>query len=79
MSRNTSVVLGDHFLEFVDEQVDSGRYGSVSDVIRAGLRLLEERDTRADILRRALMEGEDSGEPEPLDIDEFLLSMRATQ
>lgn len=44
MARNTSISLGDHFAGFVDQQVESGRYGSVSDVIRAGLRLLEDHD-----------------------------------
>ena len=41
MSRNTSISLGDHFADFIDASVAEGRYGSASDVVRAGLRLLE--------------------------------------
>lgn len=77
MARNTSVVLGDHFATFVDEQVDSGRYGSASDVIRAGLRLLEDHEARLSSLRAALVQGEESGLPQPLDVDAFLMTKRA--
>jgi antitoxin ParD1/3/4 len=58
MARNTSVSLGDHFEDFIDEQIRSGRYGSTSEVIRASLRLLEEREGKIDALRRALIAGE---------------------
>ena len=61
MSKNTSVILGSHFDEFVSEQVATGHYGSVSEAIRAGLRLLEERETKLRCLRMALEEGENSG------------------
>jgi len=61
MPKNTSVTLGDHFETFVDNRVPKGRYASASEVIRAGLRLLEERETRVDALRKALQEGQDSG------------------
>jgi antitoxin ParD1/3/4 len=72
MPRNTSVSLGDHFAKFIDEKVQEGRYGSASDVVRAGLRLLEEQEARLDALRAALMEGEESGSPTPFDFDSFI-------
>jgi antitoxin ParD1/3/4 len=72
MARNTSVSLGDHFTKFIDEQVQSGRYGSASEVIREGLRLLEDNQQRLDALRAALAEGEASGPPVTIDLERFL-------
>lgn len=74
MSKNTSVVLGGHFQKFIKEQVTQGRYGSTSEVIRAGLRLLEDHNTKLTALRNAIKEGIDSGPAEPFDIDDFLSS-----
>jgi len=68
MARNTSVVLGDHFEGFIEKQIESGRYGSASEVIRASLRLLEEREQRIRALSRALIEGEESGDAGELDM-----------
>ncbi len=77
MGRNTSLSLGDHFVGFVDAQVESGRYGSASEVVRAGLRLLEEHEARVKALRGALIAGEESGPPQPFDNKAFLKRMNA--
>lgn len=60
-SKNTSVALGGHFNDFIRAQVATGRFGSASEVIREGLRILEERETRLATLRAALEDGEQSG------------------
>ena len=77
MSKNTSITLGAHFLGFVEGQVATGRFASASEVVRAGLRLLEEREQRLAALRDALAEGEASGPAEPFDFDAFIASKRA--
>lgn len=61
MAKNTSISLGPHFDVFITEQVKDGRYGSASEVVRAGLRLLENKETRLGTLRAMLAEGEQSG------------------
>ncbi|MBX3194680.1 MAG: type II toxin-antitoxin system ParD family antitoxin [Schumannella sp.] len=77
MAQNTSISLDDHFADFLAREVASGRYRSASEVIRTGLRLLEERETELAALRSALAEGEASGAPEPFDFGEFVASQRA--
>ena len=78
MTNNTSVSLGGHFATFIDAQVQSGRYGSVSDVVRAGLRLLEEHETKVKTLQDALIEGERSGIAEDFDRETFLQEIKAS-
>lgn len=77
MIRNTSVSLGQHFQGFIDSQVQTGRYGSASDVVRAGLRLLEEHEMKVKALQDALIAGEQSGEPRTFDGEAFLSRMHA--
>lgn len=61
MQKNTSVTLGPHFDNFISNQVKEGRFNSASEAIRAGLRLLEEREAKVKALQLALVEGEKSG------------------
>ena len=61
MAKNTSVSLGNHFEEFVARQIVSGRYGSASEVIRAGLRKLEDEEHKLESLRALIKEGKASG------------------
>ncbi|CAM2773435.1 type II toxin-antitoxin system ParD family antitoxin [Methylobacterium mesophilicum] len=76
MAKNTSISLGDHFAGFIDRQVTDGRYGSASEVVRAGLRLLEEHEVKVAALQAALVAGEKSGPTEELDSPAFLQEMR---
>lgn len=78
MARNTSISLGEHFADFVDEQVHSGRFGSASEVVRAGLRLLETHESRVRSLQNALISGENSGEAVPFNESDFLKRLHAT-
>jgi antitoxin ParD1/3/4 len=71
MTKNTSIALSDHFAEFLNEQVATGRYGSASEAVRAGLRLLEEREAALADLRAEIAKGEASGVAEGFDVDEW--------
>lgn len=71
MKRNTSVTLSEHFQGFVAAQIASGRFDNASEVIRAGLRLLEEREQEVEALRAALVAGEQSGDAGALDFEEI--------
>jgi len=77
MAKNTSISLGEYFEAFIGARVAAGRYGSASEVVRAGLRLLEEHEARLEALRAALIEGEESGPARPFDFDAFLARKRS--
>jgi len=64
MAKNTSMTLGEHFDGFIANQIKSGRYSSASEVIRAGLRALEDRESKLSALCQMLADGEESGTAE---------------
>jgi len=61
MAKNTSVTLGEHFEKIIEHSIESGRYSSASEVIRAGLRMIDERERKIDLLNKAIKAGEKSG------------------
>lgn len=75
--KNTSVSLGNYFDEFVSNQVSSGRYKNVSEVIRTGLRLLEDEESKITALRNAIQKGIDSEIVKDFDPDKHLLELKA--
>lgn len=77
MSLNTSISLDDHFASFLAREVETGRYRTASEVVRAGLRLLEDQETQMAALRGALVAGEESGPVETFDFDAFLAAKKA--
>ncbi len=77
MAQNTSISLDDHFSDFLSREVASGRYRSASEVVRAGLRLLEDQEAQLAALRAALVAGEKSGAAEPFDFDAFVATKKS--
>lgn len=75
MAKNTSVLVGDHFDDFINQQVKSGKYASASEVMRAALRMFEREETKKDLLIKALIKGEKSGFVENFDRHSFLDSI----
>lgn len=77
MAQNTSISLDEHFVGFLSREVETGRYRSASEVVRAGLRLLEDQELQMTALRASLIAGEESGAPESFDFDAFVASKRS--
>lgn len=77
MSKNTSISLGNYFDDFVQVKINEGRYKNVSEVIRAGLRLLEEDENKMAALKAAIQEGIDSGIAHDFEPKKHLKSLKA--
>lgn len=77
--KNTSISLGNYFDEFVHTQISAGRYKNVSEVIRAGLRLLENEENKVLALKNAIKEGLNSPRVENFDFDENLQELKAAK
>jgi len=79
MGRNTSISLGDHFESFIESTVSNGRFNNASEVVRAGLRLLEEEENRIQILKKAIQEGLESGRRDDFNPKRHLETLKSTQ
>lgn len=79
MGKNTSISLGDYFENFVDSSITKGRYNNASEVIRAGLRLLEEEESKIKILKTAIQEGIDSGIAHNFNSKKHLENLKASK
>tara|TARA_B100000745_G_C19990728_1_gene335898 strand:+ start:130 stop:381 length:252 start_codon:yes stop_codon:yes gene_type:complete len=77
MSKNTSISLGDYFDQFIQTQISAGRYKNVSEIIRAGLRLLENEESKVIALKNAIQEGMNSPKIENFDFDEHLAKLKS--
>jgi len=76
-AKNTSVALGEPFIEFARRKVESGEFATTSEVVREAMRRYVAEDIQLQALRDAIREGLESGPPEPFDFDEFRKEMRA--
>ncbi len=79
MGRNTSISLGNHFENFVDNRVSTGRFKNASEVIRAGLRLLEEEETKISALKKAIEDGFESGSVKNFDAKNHLENLKTAK
>lgn len=79
MSRTVTASIGPHYEEFIQKSILGGRYNNASEVIRAGLRCLEEDEARLAALRAAIQEGIDSGICEDFDAEEHLKQLKASR
>jgi antitoxin ParD1/3/4 len=76
MDRNTSITIGEYFDSFIKSRISTGRYKNASEVVRAGLRLLEEEENKIMALRASIQEGIESGIAQNFDPDAHLLKLK---
>ncbi len=79
MGRNTSISLGEYHEDFIKEQLQTGAYKNASEVVRAGLRLLQEREEKIKMLRKALEDGIQSGITTDFSPDDFLMELKRSR
>lgn len=77
MARNTSILLGDYFDNFINEQIASGKYNSVSEVVRAALRVFEQEENKTKAIVNELKKGEDSQKIKNFDREKHLIELHA--
>ncbi len=77
MDRNTSISIGNYFDNFIKSKISTGRYKNASEVVRAGLRLLEEEENKILLLKEAIQEGIDSGIAEDFNPETHLKALKA--
>ena len=75
-SKNTSIALGEPYVQYARRKVESGEFGSTSEVVREAMRRYVAQDIKLEALRQALIEGEKSGPPQPWDLESFLAERR---
>lgn len=79
MGRNTSISLGNHFEDFIDNKISSGRFKNASEVIRAGLRLLEEEESKILLLKKEIAIGIESGIAKNFDAKKHLEKLKTAR
>jgi antitoxin ParD1/3/4 len=77
MAKNTSILLGDYFDNFISAQIQSGRFSSASEVVRAALRLFEQEENQKNQLIKELKRGEKSGFIQNFDRKKFVKTLHA--
>lgn len=77
MGRNTSISLGNHFENFIEQSVNDGRFNNASEVVRAGLRLLEDEENKIVALRKAINDGIESGRAVNFDAKKHIHVLKA--
>ena len=75
-SKNTSIALGEPYVQYARRKVESGEFGSTSEVVREAMRRYVAQDIKLEALRQALIEGEKSGPAQPWDLESFLAERR---